>query len=190
MQATGLRWTDGYLTCQLDSETPNSIKLVHARISDQIKEAIDNLYQQGDDPVAGAFSRKTPNVTLNGRRHNLVLIIPNDIDEVDTDVVEAFYTDLSADELTCLTSEDVANYREPSDSQAYQYIDVLRACYSPATSNPSILQPLLFLDKDSHGVFTLFSWTGAVYQIETNPIDRYDIDICTQYGRCRFDTNN
>jgi Tol biopolymer transport system component len=186
IQNQAIEWMHAYLQCQLASSNPtNRVKMAFERINPQINQAISDLYNEMPDLTGGAFSRKTPNVTLQEQRTDIALFIPGMIDNMTPMVIESFYSNQQLDDLPCNSRDDVLGYERPTSALAYQYVDILQSCLSP--QNPTIVQPLLMLDIGSSAdSFAGYVWSGAIYQIEpsSGPIDRYGIDVCAQLGLC------
>jgi len=168
-----MRWISGYLDC-LIANGNSSLSIKQPRIALQIDRAIENLYQEGDDPTNGGFNRRN----ANQEGLPIILSITEPVDSVNRVTAHQYYSDGSIDIVSeCHGFHSGA----PGD---FQFIDVLRTCYFPG--NATLITPVLGIDINASNEPVAFRWIAIAYQVESGiPFSRYNYDICVDGNKCR-----
>jgi hypothetical protein len=170
-----VRWLSGLLTCRLQDTSGQylvtRIQLTFPRVDAQIEAAIADYYARVADPTYGASAVRDANRTPTDGSHaeSLATLIGRDqspnlpITAVTGPVVEDYYSDGDADSgRACSTLQQITDWLTV-DPMAFQHVDQIRTCYMPGS--PSILQPVLWLDKSGDQIFTGYTWVTKSYGI-------------------------
>jgi hypothetical protein len=185
LQALAASYIDGFLNCRLNDGIVELIDIKHPRVSGQIAQAINTLYLQEEDPTGGAFNRRAPNIpnpSLQPPSRAIATIIGGGLN-VDSSIASTYYSDQTIDVVSDCSVGNITTDNSSPDPNLFQYIDAVRSCYFPGITR---IQPVLRLDINAvTGAFTQYNWEGISYGIEGQPIDRYNVDICADFGRCR-----